>query len=178
MTAVDLTTAATGFERKIRRRNRIEYAAGGFACLGFVCMGVFTRQNLITHVGDVVMILGVAFALWQLHRRSNPARTPAGGTTETLLAFQRQELARQRDALKAVPVWYLLPFVPGFILLGVGAFQDRATVRHMPLPQNLQLVLFSAMVLALTLTALWLANAWVAERLDRGVERIDAMRRE
>jgi hypothetical protein len=176
MTATDLTTASSGFERKVRRRNYIEYVAGAFAAAAFAYMGLFTRQNWITRTGDVVIILGVAFMLWQLHRRGSPGRTPAGGAVESLLMFQRTELARQRDALKAVPVWYLLPAVPGFIVLGLGSMQDRA--RHMAFQQNLAIAITAWVIIALVLTIVWLLNAWVAARLDRAIDRIDTLRRE
>jgi len=177
MTATDLTTASAGFERKVRRRNLIEYVAGGGACAAFAYMGLFTRTNWITRTGDVAIILGVAFMLWQLHRRGSPSRTPTAGAVESLLAFQRNELARQRDALKAVPVWYLLPAVPGFIILGLGSMQDRAA-RHMAFPQNLAIALTAWLIIALVLTCVWLLNAWVAARLDRAIDRIDLLRRE
>jgi hypothetical protein len=176
MTAIDLARSSAGFERKVRRRNLMEYVAGGFAAAAFAAMGVFSHQNWTTRAGDVAIILGLAVMLWQLHRRGSPARTPAGGTTESLLGFQRAELVRQRDALKSVPVWYLLPPVPGFIILGLGSMQARAG--HMPFQQNLAMALVSWLIIALVLVIVWLLNAWAAARLDRAIDRIDVLTRE
>ncbi len=176
LTATELAAAAGGFERKIRRRNRLEYVGGCFAILVFASMAFISHQGWIGRVGDVVMVLGVIFVLWQLHRRSSPARTPAGGTTESLLDFQRAELARQRDALKAVPVWYLLPCVPGFIVLGLGNLLQAP--RRFGFQQSLVMAVVGWVIIALVFVAIWLLNAWAAERLDRAVERIDRLRRE
>ena len=176
MTATDLAAAAGGFERKIRRRNRLEYVGGAFAIFVFTSMVFFSHQGWIGRAGDVVMVVGVIFVLWQLHRRSSPARTPAGGATERLLDFQRGELARQRDASKAVPVWYLLPCVPGFIVLGLGNILQAP--KRFPFQQSLTMVVVGWVIIALVFVAIGLLNAWAAEKLDRAVENIDRLRRE
>ena len=40
------------------------------------------------------------------------------------LEFHRSELVRQRDLLRSVWWWYLLPFVPGMLLIPVGSSLD------------------------------------------------------
>ena len=146
------------------------------AALVFTSLVFVSHQGWIGRAGDVLMVVGVIFVLWQLHRRSSPARTPAGGTTESLLEFQRRELARQRDALKAVPVWYLLPCVPGFIVLGLG--NTLQAPRRFSFQQSLTMAVVGWVIIALVLVAIWLLNAWAAEKLDRAVENIDRLRRD
>ncbi len=176
MTAADLTTAATGFERKVRRRNRIEYAAGAVAIPAAGGLALFGHFGWITRTSFVLAILGVAFVLWQLHRNASPGRTPADGTTESLLAFQRAELARQRDALKRVPVWYLLPLVPSMVVLSLGRwFQDHNS--KVPLAEDHGRIIAGGVIGLLIFAVVWLLNALAASRLARHIDNIDRQTR-
>ena len=177
MTAIDLATAATRFERKVRRRNLIEYAAGAFVVIAFGGMAIFGHQGWIVRLGEALGVLGVGFILWQLHLRGSPTRTPAAASSEGLLAFQRAELVRQRDALRSVPLWYLLPIVPSFAVIDVG----RWVQGHVPgrsLGADHLAILVGSGVCILILAGVWLLNALGARRLDHAIAKIDALRRD
>ncbi len=177
MTALELTTAATGFERKVRRRNLLEYVAGAVVIPIVGGLALFGHFGWIMRAGFVLAILGVAFVLWQLHRQASPSRTPDSGTPESLLAFQRAELVRQRDALKRVPVWYLLPLVPSFIALDLGRwFQDHNS--KLPLAEDHGRIIVGSVISALIFAIVWLLNALVAAKLDRHIDRIDRLSHE
>ena len=177
MTATNLTAASAGFERKVRRRNLIEYVAGAIV-IPIAGAGVlFGHFGWMMRAGWALAILGIAFILWQLHRRASPRRTPVGDTPESLLDFQRAELVRQRDALRGVPVWYLLPLVPSFVVMGFGRwFQDHIP-RLTPAEDHARII-GGGVIIALLLVIVWLLNAWIAARLDRAIDKIDALRRE
>ena len=174
MTAIDLTTAATGFERKIRRRNMIEYLAGAVVIPVAGGLALFGHFGWISRTGYVLGILGVGFILWQLHRQASPGRTPASGTTESLLVFQRAELVRQRNALRRVSLWYLLPIVPSFVVLDLGRwFQDHNP--RLPLAEDHVRIIVGSVIGALIFAIVWLLNALVAAKLDRHIDKIDRL---
>ena len=50
---------------------------------------------------------------------------PADMALTSCLAFHRGELERQRDLLRGVWKWYLLPLVPGMILFCLGPVMAR-----------------------------------------------------
>ncbi|HEX4096220.1 MAG TPA: hypothetical protein VHX64_05790 [Caulobacteraceae bacterium] len=176
MTAIDLAAAANSFERKIRRRNRIEYAAGAVLVPILAAGVLFGHFGWMIRTGGVLGLLGVAFVLWQLHRRGSPGRTPSGGSAESLLAFQRAELVRQRDALRSVPVWYLLPIVPAFLMTGVARWvQFHAPGRT---PTEDRTVIVAGLVIGLLiLVIVGLFNLLAAAKLDRRIDQIDRMGR-
>ena len=175
MTAIDLTAAATRFERKVRRRNLIEYVAGAFVVISFGGMAIFGHQGWIVRLGEALGVLGAGFILWQLHLRGSPGRTPAAASSEGLLAFQRAELVRQRDALRSVPLWYLLPIVPSSVVIGVGRWvQDHVPGRSVSADHLW--ILVGGGVGVLILAGVWLLNALGARRLDREIAKIDALR--
>jgi hypothetical protein len=176
MTAADLTAGAAGFEGKVRRRNLIEYAAGAVVILFFGAGALFGHFGWMMRSGMGLGVLGVAFILWQLHRRGRPGQTPAGGSAESLLIFQRTELARQRDALKSVPLWYLAPVVPSFVMTMLGRWlQDP--VRGRGVQEDHAMILTGAVIALLLFVIVWLLNALGAAKLDRAIDRIDLLRR-
>ncbi|MEZ5682469.1 MAG: hypothetical protein R3E14_14360 [Erythrobacter sp.] len=107
---------ATSFEKLIRRRNFIEYAAG---VLVFGIFGLGSASALVAGewgfaISMIAVIIGTGFLLWKLHRDgSNLDRRPEITCRDHL----RDQLKRQRDLLRGVPRWYLAPLVPG--ILGV-----------------------------------------------------------
>lgn len=173
MTAMELAAAATKFERKINRRNLIEYVAGAVAILAFSAEGVFLFREWVARTGAALIIVGLVFILWQLHLRASPRRAPAEGSPESLMTFQRAQLVRQRDALRWVPVWYILPVVPGMIVMGVGVGTHPRP--GMSLQHSLVGMAASWTVVGLVFVIIWLLNALGAAKLDREIDKIDRM---
>ncbi len=84
---------------------------------------------------------------------------------------QRQELIRQRDALRSVGLWYLAPFIPGMALVMMGRwFQSHAA--HRALAFDHLLILLTSGLAVLVFLAIWLLNLYGAKRLQ---QRIDAL---
>jgi hypothetical protein len=124
--------------------------------------------------GSALSVVAALFVAWQLHKRGAAHTLPANSGIP-LLDFHRAELIRQRDLLRSVGRWYLLPFVPGFILLVLGRyFQFHVAGRT--LSGDHQIILMGAGFVALIFGIIWLLNAWVAERLQRRIDRLDSLR--
>ena len=119
---------ATRFEKLIRRRNLIEYAAG---VLVFGLFGLGAATALVAGEGGFAaamfaVILGTGFVLWKLHRDGSTLdRRPESSCKDQL----RDQLVRQRDLLKGVPKWYLAPFIPGILGVYFSAAYGVAQVR-------------------------------------------------
>ncbi len=81
---------------------------------------------------------------------------------------------RQRDALRTVPVWYLAPVVPSFIVLGLGRWiQDHNP--KLSLEEDHVRIIIGGVIAALILAIVWLLNALGAARLDREIDKIDRL---
>ncbi len=107
---------ASKFERTIHRRNLIEYAAGVFiaALMGASGVGAFIKGEALIGASLLITVLGVFVVMWGLHKRgSNLQRHPE----DPCLVHLRRQYERQFEALRAVPLWYIGPLVPGVTLL-------------------------------------------------------------
>lgn len=116
---------AATFERSIKWRNRMEYAAGVLITVVFggASIGAVSKGELVIASGLAVIIAGVWVALWNLQRRaSNRIRRPE----EPCLVHLKQQYQRQYEALRAVPLWYIGPMVPGVLLFYFGITQGAA----------------------------------------------------
>lgn len=158
--------AAGQFFRKVRRRNRIEYAACVVIVIVFTGYTLFL-PNPFVRLGAALVVLGTLIVAWQLHRRASPIPLEQAGTMP-ILAFQRAQLVRQRDALASVFWWYLLPFLPGFVLMMAGPRIGAMRPLHWP-------EWVSIVVTILIFGGTWQLNRWGARRLQKWIDTIDAL---
>jgi hypothetical protein len=169
----EIRDRTTTFERRIRRRNRREYAGVAAVILGFGGY-VWLLPGWMTRLGSGLVIVGALFVAWRLYRRGSPGTAPADAQGRTSIAFLRGELIRQRDLLKTVWRWYLGPLVPGMALMMLGdwlrlqgAGRALAEARF-----NLIVTIVGGAVVFLTIGFL---NAWAAAKLQRQIDGLDAL---
>jgi hypothetical protein len=168
MSLATIHEKATTFQSRIQRRNMIEYIASAVVILGFL-PAVLHRGSWMMQVGGALIIAATVFVVWQLHRRASAKRVPEAG--EPLMAFYRAELVRQRDAIRSVGVWYLIPFVPGMTLLLLGRwFQSHAAGRSVGVDHLI--ILLTGVIAFLVFLAIWLLNQRGADRLQRRIEEL------
>lgn len=166
-----LTKRSTAFERRIRRRNFIEYAAGALLlCLEAPALVMFATLGEMLMAGAIgLMLIGTLWVLWNQYKRaSSQRRRPEEDCRSHLIGQYR----RQAEALRTVPVWYIGPLLPG--VLGIygtvaieaarrGAFADF--VGEMGLPFGATLAFFGFVI--------WL-NLRAAKALQRQAEELEA----
>src|SRR5580704_15777983 len=101
--------------------------------------------------------------MFQLHRRGSARSLPADAGLRASLDFHLRELKRQGDALHTVWLWYLLPFVPGFVAaLLVQAAKSGINAR----------LIVSGVVLVVLLFGIWGLNEWTARKIDRRIQEL------
>jgi hypothetical protein len=168
MTLAEIYQRARTFETKVRRRNAREYIACAIVILAFLPV-LFHRASWMMQAGGALTIAATVIVAWQLHRRGAARRLPEGD--ETLVAFHREELMRQRDALRSIGRWYLAPFIPGMILLLMGRwFQSHAP--HRPVGLDHLIILLCSAIVALVFLVIWLLNQRGADRLQRRIDQL------
>ena len=124
---VEVTPALEHVRRRARstaarfaRRNLREYVAG------VVLMAVISADivrggfNGLLDVGQVLIVLGIAYVLVYLFRHGRTVPLPEQLGLTDAVTFYRAELVRQRDLLATVWQWYLTPLLPGMLLTLVG----------------------------------------------------------
>jgi hypothetical protein len=158
---------ADKFYRTIGWRNVREYAAAAFVVVAFGKVFV-DASTPMRETGALLIIAGVLYAVWQLHRRGSARRAPAAALGESCLAFARAELERQRDALATVTRWYLAPLVPGMVIL----------VLSEPIERHRGFVVAALVLLATALFffAIAWANHRAARRIQHEIDALDALR--
>jgi hypothetical protein len=119
----------------------------------------------VTRLGAALVVAGTLVVMWQLNRRASSRVVPAdlGGAC---LQFQRDELVRQRDALRSVWLWYLVPLLPGLVVFMWGMQRGSA---HHPFE-----MLVDGFMLAVFVT-IAVINRRAAAKLQRQIDILDAM---
>lgn len=171
MSLEDIRLRGRTLHRKVRRRNLSEYVATVLVVLTFGFY-IFRFPGPVTRLGSGLVIAGVLYMAWQLHRRGSAGRLPEECGFESCLDFHRKELERQRDALRSVWSWYLGPLIPGlavFILGGLFAKNPRGGHIHVWIGSLISLV-----VCSLVFFFIGRLNQIAARSLQRQIDELDA----
>jgi hypothetical protein len=127
LTKDDLVRDAQAFERRIRQRNHAEVVAGLVVVAGFAAFFWRTPDPLF-RLGHGLVIAGTLFIIYRIRTRAQFDPIPLDFATAASIAAYRRQLERQRDLLRTVTSWYLLPLLPGMAALTVA----QALVRERP----------------------------------------------
>ncbi len=105
--------------------------------------------------------------MYQLHTKGAAKVVPESLALDTCLAFHQRELERQRDLLRDVWKWYLLPFVPGLIAIVAARLPSTGWIR------GLRFILFCAAGFYF----LWWLNKRAADKLQRQIDELNLQSR-
>jgi hypothetical protein len=161
-----LMTEATKFQSTIKRRNASEYIAG-LGAAAFLAVYALGDKPVLMRAGALLIVAGTGVVMANIRLRGRAAEVapPVSGPTEVLVAWHRRELQRQLEFLRSVPLWYVGPIIPGFVVLLGGAFIAK--------PEGWPVFL---VVLAITLATLgsimWL-NRRGARKLEGQIRDLD-----
>jgi hypothetical protein len=167
MTLAQIHQTAGAFERRIRRRNTIEYVGCVVVIAGFMPM-LLHRGSWMMQLSAALTMAAAVFVSWQLHRRGSAQPIPQG---DALIPTYRQELIRQRDALRSVFVWYLGPFIPGLALMTAGRW-FQAHVPGRPLELDRLIIGLCVMIIVLAFGMVWLYHQRNADKLQKRIDEL------
>jgi hypothetical protein len=156
---------ADSFRRRVARRNRVETVAGviTMAVFGFY---VWVFPSPLMRIGSLLVIAGVSFVLWQLHRRAPSRSLPPEALGLPFIDYYRGELARQRDALRDAWLWYVAPLLPGFVVFRCGF--PLGSMRIGPG--------WNGMLVDLSAAAVFIGVIWLNRHGARGMQqKLDAL---
>ena len=160
------------FERRIRIRNGMEYAAAvlGTILFGVTAFGAFDKGEMMIGLSCLAIIVGVFVAMLNLKRRGgNLDRRPE----DNCAAHLRRQYSHQHQLLRDVPVWYIGPFIPGLVLfyLTITARVAERVGWADAMIGILQPAAISFGIMALVMLANWFG----ARHLQKKIDEIDAL---
>jgi hypothetical protein len=162
------------FERRVLWRNMREYAAGVVVIAGFGYFG-WKLHGLLIRVGAGLIIAGALTVIVELHRRGSARTAPAELGLSTCIDFHRKSLERQRDALRTVWTWYLLPFVPGLAVFEIGSAINQWKAHPVGLEHFVLAFLVSPAIVAAVFFGIWRLNQWAAGKLQKRIDELAAL---
>lgn len=165
MSLAELRHRSQRLRRIVTRRNRREYVAAMIGVLMLGPMAWFAPLTLI-RVGAVLTLAALMFVVYHLHRFGAARPMPEEMGLTSCLSFHRRELERQRDLMRSVWIWGLLPLVPGGILICLGP-----ALAH---PEHASRGFWLAAAILLCFALIGELNRHVAKKIQA---RIDALER-
>jgi len=150
-----LRRKAHGLDRRVRTRNWSETIAGAIAIVVLTAFGL-GKASALQRWSFGLLAAATVYMIWHLWRYGGSTALPADLAATDAITFHRRELIRQRDLLRGVMRWYLLPYLPGWVLGAIHA-AERSWIR-------------GAAMLAVAGVAIWFVrrvNGRAVECLDR-----------
>ena len=160
----DIRSKAMRFERRVRWRNLLEYGAAVVVLVAFSRL-VWIGSHPLIRTGAVLVVLATLYVVYRIHSDASVTAMPESLGLATCNEFHRGQLVRQRDLLRGVWRWYLLPFVPGFLVLLIG----RAAAD----PSRASRVAISAIISLLVFLGIGWLNQRAARKLDREIDGLE-----
>jgi amino acid transporter len=166
----EVRKGADKFYRYIKWRNIVEYVACVVAVVVFTIY-FFTMPHILHKIGSALLVAASIYAPWQLHRRASAVAPETAGAMP-IYDFLRGQLVRQRDALKTILGWYVLPFVPGMVLFIAGNGLDPEVEAAGP-PIWVRWAAIAGIFSVFGFV--WWINQLGARRLQKRIDEIDAL---
>ncbi|MGJ8563900.1 MAG: hypothetical protein ACSHXY_10150 [Alphaproteobacteria bacterium] len=165
-----LRSHAKKFRSKIARRNASENAAGVLVIAVFTAY-CFLIPAALARLGAGLIILGTGYILWSLHKKASASAKVSCEPSASILSYHKRQLEQQRDALRSIWSWYILPIIPGTIIFLIGTTPEFTDGSE--LMSGIQAVFPRFAFVALVLcTVAWL-NKRAANRLNQEIKSLD-----
>ena len=158
----EIRSRARRLERIVARRNLREYVAAAIVIPVFG-LTMWVGPGTI-RIGAGLIIAATVFFVYHLHARGAAKSPPADLALRASLDFHRVQLERQRDLLRSVWSWALLPFVPGFLVLQIGL--------ALALPARTARFIVIGVVFLVLLVGLHALNRRAAARIQQRLDRL------
>lgn len=167
----ELQARARQLSLGIHRRNVAEYCAGALVAAidayYFVHFG-----SLLARAGSALILAAIAWILLHLQQHGSTGPIPTQALQS--LDFLTGELMRQRDLLRDVWNWYLLPLIPGITLFLLGLHQIKQADGSPLVSEHAILHTVAACVIGFALIAF--ANTRASGRLQRQIDHLNSMK--
>jgi hypothetical protein len=166
VTVEQIRANAGKFQSAVRRRNRVEYAAGVLVVAGFGSY-IWIFRTPLMQLGSLLIIAGAIFIMAWIHFRASAQPIPPHISFMDYISRYREELRRQQSALRTVWLWYLGPLVPGLVLftIGMSRLPEHAPGSRRPMWPFL-------VVMVAVFAGVWLLNLWGARRLQHKIDEL------
>ncbi|MEM9572055.1 MAG: hypothetical protein AAF996_11350 [Pseudomonadota bacterium] len=170
MSIAELSARSDRFRSKIKRRNLTEYLAAVLV-IGIFGWLAYSIPVLSVRIGAGLIILAAIYISWQLNKVASVDTGEA--PVDNLANMHRRELVRQRDALRSVWRWYLLPFVPGIVVFTLGTTIEAGA--SVPLWAVIVTSIVSLGFSGAIFFGVWAMNAYAARKLDEQIKELDSV---
>jgi hypothetical protein len=159
----EIRERARHLERRVARRNRREYVAAAFV-VSFYGWVMWVAPAATIRIGAGLAVAAAISIAYYLHRRGTATSLPADLGLRSALEFHRAQLERQRDLLRSVWWWGLLPFAPSLLVLEIG--------QALAQPERISRIIAFSVGIIVFMVALYELNRRAAAGIQRRIDRL------
>lgn len=172
MSTDEIRLKASKFQGTVSSRNMRELVVGGILVVLFAVFA-WLAPSPLGKAAELLTAAGIAIAMWQLLRQAKAATVDEVCLVTDWARFHREQLARQRDALRRVWLWYLAPLVPGAVLHWIAVGQADFAKGNLIAAVATSAV--GILVMVLVFGGIYWLNLKAARNLQAEIDRIDRL---
>lgn len=174
MSERELQRRAYRLQARIRWRNIGEYSAA--VLIAALSAYFFLHfQTVLLRAGAGLIAAGVAYVTWQLARHGSAGSLPSDALVTSSLDFLITQLERQRNLLRRIWSWYLLPLLPGLMVFLFGLSQLPSS-RGTGYELSQSTIVHTAVACVVGFALIAALNQGVARRLQREIKFLSSLR--
>ena len=164
ITLNEIRQMAQRLEHRVAWRNGREYIVAAIVVAVFGWQ-MFKFPSALLRIGAGLIIAAVIAVVYMLHLWGTAQTLPSDLALTSALEFHRAQLEKQRDLLRSVWWWYLLPFVPGVVVMVIG--------RALAQPERMAQIIAWSVGMIVIMVGGYVLNQRAAARIQR---RIDGLK--
>lgn len=154
----------------LRRRNRIEFIGGGIAIGLLTASGLLQLSSassgtgMMAAVGNLMLAVGLALALTNLTSHIERQHTAISAVLSRDAALAAR-LRSERDFLFRIWSWYILPMVPGLLIVWIALIMGASPAS----------AISGTLIMIAVLAGVVLVNRRAADQYGRELRRLNAV---
>lgn len=157
----------SSLEHRARARNRAEYSIFIVSCF-MMSYAIFRLDSVPLQVSIALALAGGLYSMWKWRQVAHISALSDVTSVGDGLAAYRAELERQHAARYNNWRWYLLPSMPGTVMMLVFAFLEK--------PQKVGMFATCGVLAALWIVFVIAGNSRAAASLQREIDALDSLR--
>ncbi|WP_431121431.1 hypothetical protein [Flagellimonas flava] len=170
---LDVQSSLDRLDRAIRFRDFIEIGAAIFVVIPIFGYQIYNQPNILAKFGAVWIVVYCLYVIYKLLnvKKSKPEES---GSYMEYLKQSKTYLERQKSLLDSVVYWYILPSLPGVIIMVTGILElYRKSWKEVIGIKHLWILLL--LIIAITIFAYLMNKRAVKKELVPRLKKVDEL---
>lgn len=170
---LEVQSSLDRFDKAVNRRDYIEIGAAIFVAIPLFAYQIYHQSNYVAKLGALWIVMYCFYVIYKLlvAKKSKPEES------DSYINYLKQSktyLERQRNLLENIIYWYILPSLPGVVIMVTGmlelyrkSWQEIIGIKH--------LWILSLLIVVTTISAYVINKRAVKRQINPRIKKLDEL---